>query len=165
MKLHDFEDFLNEGKSKLPFNSHQITFLNMFVEKGKWSENPDGTVDVNGNFYCINTHIDNFPVKLNVVKGDFVCKYCMRIRSLKNSPNEVGGDVIIVGCPQLQTVSNGPKKIGGEVIIDDCKALIPTERLIAKNGPLVKLWLQSQLPLKEFLKKRRGQVKGHKFGI
>ena len=55
----------------------------------KYSINPDGSIDVDGNVNLIKMNLSEIPLKFNKVSGYFNCSY-NKLTSLKGSPKEVG---------------------------------------------------------------------------
>jgi hypothetical protein len=58
IKFMDYDQFLNES-----MNIKSTTKWLKKVVKGKYTINPDGTVDVEGDVICKSSEIDKFPVK------------------------------------------------------------------------------------------------------
>lgn len=84
-------------------------------EFGIWnySINPDGTVDVDGNFDIHDRYkkLNKLPLKFGKVSGDFYC-HKNELISLEGSPIEVGGN-FWCGHNKLVSLEGGPREVGG----------------------------------------------------
>ena len=77
----------------------------------KYTINPNGTVDVNGNVDLKNKKLTHIPIQFNTVWGSFYC-YNNSLISLQGGPKEVGGD-FWCNNNQLTTLQGGPREVGG----------------------------------------------------
>ena len=99
-----------EGTNTTP-TPEQEEFLNKYTD-GTWSVNPDGEVDVNGNFKCGIRGIDSLlGIRFGAVSGDFYC-YENQLTSLEGAPREVGGSFLCYNN-RLTTLEGAPQKVGG----------------------------------------------------
>ena len=71
--------------------SVQIDFLNRYVT-GSWTMNPEGLVDVEGDFNCSGSGIKSLMgIRFGSVGGNFDC-YRNQLTSLEGAPREVKGN-------------------------------------------------------------------------
>ena len=71
--------------------SVQIDFLNRYVT-GSWTTNPEGFVDVEGDFDCSSKKIVSLNgIRFGSVVGNFYC-HNNQLTSLEGAPREVRGD-------------------------------------------------------------------------
>ena len=124
---------------------------------------PEG---VEGNF------VIQTAIKLKSLEGspdsvmeDFIISNCPNLESLKGCPTSVGRMFKIDGCLKLTTLDFGPEEVGRFLTVKNCP-LIPKEQLnIINDKTLMDEWLDSGLMISEFIRDRRGHIKGRKFGL
>jgi hypothetical protein len=71
--------------------------------------NDDGSIDI-FNIHplkILNTFMDDLPVKINNITGDFTLGYNYKLSSLKNCPKYIGGNVWIIKNTNLPSVVQG----------------------------------------------------------
>ena len=122
------------------------------------------------------TSLVNCPYR---VGGSFRLILCDKVTSLRGGPQKVSAVYEIRNCESLKSLAGAaPGKgiaqttAGGFVrspgyVIRDCVSLSDAERdtvLFDERG-IRDLWLSTGLDFEEFMTRRKGQVKGHKFGI
>lgn len=121
------------------------SLVNLWVQAGgTWERNDKGFIDVNGDVLIENDSMERLPVRFGEVTGTFICRDCPNLKTLMGSPLHVRKSTF-----QFQR----------------CKGLPKEEIEIVKDGKTYFLWMESGMELKEFLVRRRGQLKGDKFGI
>jgi len=102
--------------------------------RGTWALNPEGLVDVQGDFDCFDQGLKNFKgVRFGLVSGNFSCSvndlttlegapqkvgrgfYCYRngLTTLEGAPQTVGGDFWCNGNV-LTTLKGAPQEVGGD---------------------------------------------------
>lgn len=70
----------------------------------------DLSVNIKGDVYLHNTHIEEFKVQFNEVSGSFICSY-NRLKSLKGSPRIVE-KTFDCSNNQITSLIEGPKQVG-----------------------------------------------------
>jgi hypothetical protein len=116
-------------------------------------------------FRCYsNPGLKNLIGSPETVKGSFNCNVCINLVSLEGAPKSVGADFDCRTCPELVTLAGAPIK-RGFIYCDGCPKLPKEEVELSKDKELFSMWLESKLPIKEFLEKKRGTIHGKKYGI
>ena len=77
----------------------------------KYSINPDGSIDVDGNVNLIKMNLSEIPLKFNKVSGYFNCSY-NKLTSLKGSPKEVESFFTCYDN-KINDLKYAPNRIGG----------------------------------------------------
>ena len=95
-------------------NKLKITYLCYRYNIINYTNNPDGSIDVDGNVHLNDKELKELPLKFNKVTGDFKC-HNNQLTSLKGSPQEVGGE-FYCHYNQLTTLEGCPQKVGGAFI-------------------------------------------------
>jgi len=84
----------------------------------QWSLNPEGLVDVQGDFDCSFEGIRDFKgIRFGRVEGDFKCSN-NELESLKGAPREVSGKFSL-SSNSLATLEGAPQKVGGSFFCPD----------------------------------------------
>ena len=96
-------------EQKNVLTQEQEEFLNNCTS-GTWSVNPDGEVDVDGDFDCSSKGLESLPVAFGVVSGSFWCSD-NSLTSLEGAPREVGGDFWCHGN-SLTSLGGAPREVG-----------------------------------------------------
>lgn len=78
----------------------------------KYSINPDGSVDVDGNVDLSSRNLSILPLKFRRVMGNFNVQYNC-VRTLENSPVSVGGNLNCFNN-HLKNFIGGPRWVGGD---------------------------------------------------
>ena len=78
----------------------------------KYTQHPDGSVDVFGDVKLSGRKLESLPLKYNKVQGNFDVSNNL-LESLEGSPIEVDGDFTCNDNPTLKSLSGGPKKVKG----------------------------------------------------
>lgn len=97
--------------SSISKNIVDINNINKLCKKykiKKYTINPDGSIDVDGNVDMGFQHLTKLPLKFNKVSGDFVVGN-NQLSTFEGCPNEIGGDfdffsnraTSLEGCPQI----------------------------------------------------------------
>jgi hypothetical protein len=90
----------------MQLTQEQIEFLDRVVERGDWTLNSNGGVDVDGDVDLSFMNLTEIPVKFGKVTGSFDCDE-NKLTTLKNVPDWVGGSFYcsdnkltsLEGCP------------------------------------------------------------------
>jgi len=99
-------------ESTQELTQEQKDFLDKYTD-GTWELNPEGLVDVQGDFYCSEEGLKNFKgIRFGLVSGYFVCSH-NNLTTLEGAPREVGGDFYCNGNG-LTTLKGAPRKVGGD---------------------------------------------------
>ena len=69
------------------------------------------------------TSLTNGMFEFGKVDGDFICRFCSSLTSLKGAPKEVGGDFGCMYCHSLTSLEGAPKEVGGDFLCYSCKSL------------------------------------------
>ena len=87
----------------------------------KYTINPKGEIDVNGNvdFRCYD--FKELPYKFGTVDGFFTFEGCKNLISLKNCPIYTGGSFSCNECPQLNSLDGCPIEVGARFYCGGCK--------------------------------------------
>ena len=124
-----FEDEFDDVFQPMPMEEF---IKNLTSQKG-WTQNKDGSWDVDGNIYLNDMNLIKLPLKFGKVSGIFTCSNNQLI-SLEGAPKEVGEGFYcsrnkltnLIGGPEyvggsfwaiennLTTLQGGPKEVGGE---------------------------------------------------
>ena len=123
-----------------------------------------GPKQVSGYFSASGSAIKTLEGAPQEVKNDLYLYKCLELKSLKGGPHHVGGDLVLNYCPNLTTLKYGPISVGGLIKMHDT----PVPRLekdVYLSDELREDWINSGLEAEEFLHRRRGKLKGRKFGI
>ncbi len=96
-----FEQFNNEQKIKDICTKYKIE---------KYTINPDGSIDVNGNVDLYSLGLTEIPLKFNRVSGSFNCSF-NQLTSLIGSPNYVDMGFYCSGN-QLTSLEGSPEHVG-----------------------------------------------------
>ena len=76
--------------------------------------NSDGSVDVDRDLWiAIDPSLKKFPIKFNIVTGDFFCRDQLLLETLEGAPNIVHGDFNCDNCPKLVSLEGGPSIVIG----------------------------------------------------
>jgi hypothetical protein len=119
-----------------------------------------------GSFYCFNCeNLKSLVGSPRKVKYSFNCRSCNSLKSLAGAPDDVKGLFVCDNCPDLESLAGAPLKMSLLISCGDCPKLPQEEVELAKDQELFKMWLESKLPVKEFLEKKRGTIQGRKYGI
>ena len=96
-----FEQFNNEQEIREICKRYNIK---------KYTINPDGSIDVDGDVNLSFDKLDKLPLRFNRVGGDFTCMH-NNLTTLRGCPNYVGGSF---GCGnnQLTSLEGCPKEVG-----------------------------------------------------
>jgi len=86
------------------------------IVNGKYTINPDKSIDVQGDVVMKNLRLSKIPYNFNIVRGSFNCSYNSFI-NLEGSPREVYGEFNCTGC-DLVTLEGGPKTVHGDYLAD-----------------------------------------------
>jgi len=79
-----------------------------------YSINSDGSIDVNGSVNLFDKKLTKFPVKFNIVSGNFNCSL-NKLTSLQGSPHTVGGNCYF-NSNKLTSLEGSPVTIGGDLM-------------------------------------------------
>ena len=147
---------------------------------------------VYGEFVCSEcVYLKSLKGSPNFVGDSFICSNVPGLRNLEGAPREVGGEFNCEKCQNLKSLVGAPPVFSGNFNLEHCPNLeslmgisedtqfftendfvgcpkIPKEEIdfmVYEPEKITKMWLKSKMPLKEFLVKRRGQIKGSDFGI
>ena len=111
------------------------------ISKCKISRKPNnnGKYEVSSSF---NIEVKNYKIKSLTnelfvwaeVGGDFSCRNCCSLTSLKGAPKEVGGHFDCGCCISLKTLEGAPEKVGGSFYCHYCNALTSLEGAPEKIG-------------------------------
>ena len=100
--------------SKTELSEEAKAFLDKVV-KGKWTQRPDGKIDVKGDVWAdFNKELHLFMGKeifFGEVEGYFVCCFT-KITSLKGAPEYVGGSFYCYET-NITSLKGSPEKVGG----------------------------------------------------
>lgn len=88
--------------------------------------NSDGSIDVVGDVNLSNYNIENIPLKINKLNGDFYIGWSNILKSLEGSPNEISGDFFASGL-NITDLKGCPEKVGGNFDIANNKKLTSLE--------------------------------------
>jgi len=101
------------------------------------------------------------------VGGSFDCDDCSSLISLEGCPTEIGDDFWCRNCPQLRSLSGAPRIKRGHHQFFSNLPKVPMEELeLDKNDPsLFQQWAQSGMKIEDFLRQKRGYIKGREFGF
>ena len=92
--------------------SEQGEFLNQYV-KGTWRINPEGLVDVEGDFDCSGSGIKSLMgIRFGSVGGNFYCS-SNQLTSLEGAPEKVDGD-FSCHSNQLTSLEGAPREVKGD---------------------------------------------------
>lgn len=84
----------------------------------RYKINPDGTVDVTGDFDITKITDTKLPFKLNSVSGDIKCDTLTpTLTTVEGFPAEVGGGLSFGNCSKID-LTQLPRKIGGLLYLD-----------------------------------------------
>jgi len=99
-------------ESSSGLTKEQEKFLDRHT-KGTWKLNPNGLVDVHGDFDCSRGRMSNFNgIRFGRVGGDFNC-YSNSLTTLEGAPQTVGGD-FYCSNNDLATLEGAPQTVGGD---------------------------------------------------
>jgi len=101
------------------------------------------------------------------VEGAFDCSGCTSLVTLEGCPTEIGDDFWCRNCPQLRSLSGAPRIKRGNHQFFSNLPKVPMEELeLDKNDPsLFQHWAQSGMKIEDFLRQKRGYIKGREFGF
>jgi hypothetical protein len=119
-KFMDYDQFLNES-----LNVESTKKWLKKVVKGKYTINPDGTVDVEGDVICKSSEFDKFPVKFGKVTGKFDCSNNKNLKTLEGAPQRVQ----VFNCNRcigLKTLEGAPREVENFYCIE-CTSLVSLE--------------------------------------
>lgn len=143
-------------------------------------------VSTEGDFSCKSCYglisLKGSPV---LVLGDFYCSNCKNLTSLKGAPKKVTGNFWTGHCPKLESLIGAPVAVFKTFDCMGCSLLssidgmskgvkvfvnlgtkIPKEQLtIVRDKKLLQKWQESGMPIEEFLTRKRGFIRGKKFGL
>jgi hypothetical protein len=98
----------------MQLTKEQIEFLDKVVERGTWTLNSEGKVDVEGWVQMNIMNLTQIPVKFGKVSKSFSCSD-NNLTSLEGAPSEVGGDFLCFKN-NLTSLENCPDYVGGSFI-------------------------------------------------
>ena len=131
MKIKKFSEFItegmwgsalrrsNSGKERKDDEANRIQeFINKQLESESIYITDNNVINSKKSIVISDTDLVNgkLPFKFGRVGGDFDCRECTSLTSLKGSPKEVGGDFDCRMCTSLKSLEDAPKKIGGKII-------------------------------------------------
>lgn len=76
------------------------------------------------------THITSLTNGLfvwTIVGGDFFCRHCHSLKSLKGSPEKVSGDFSCSWCDSLESLEGAPKEVDGGFRCSECGITFTTD--------------------------------------
>jgi hypothetical protein len=120
-------------------------------------------ITVGYEFYCYKTGITSLegaPVKVGY---DFYCDKCPNLVTLRGTLEEVSGELFCYDNPKLASLMGAPYKVGNYVIYK-CP-LLPKNETYIDELELTNQWLESKLSAEDFLEKKKGTIRGRKYGI
>ena len=97
--------------------------------------------------------------------GDLLLKACKALKSLEHAPETINGSLDCSYCHSLTSIDGMPKFMEGIMDFKSCVNIPENQLVVAYDKTLRKMWLDSGMPILEFLEKRRGSIKGRKFGL
>lgn len=164
--LITFEDFLYESWGSL--TKEQEEFLDSVVPTGDWHFNKrTGRIDVEGdvNFHFRPSKMEfsHIPVRFGVVSGAFDCSDS-NIVSLLGCPVELGKTFDCSDCKKLESMEHLTKHLRF-FRARGCPLVPEEERIVFMDSKLFKEFNESDMGIKEFVRVKRGEIKGKKFGI
>jgi len=83
----------------------------------KYTVNPNGSVDVNGDVYLYNKYLTELPLKFNKVTGSFDCRF-NDLTNLEGCPNYVGWD-FQCSYNKLTSLEDSPSYINRDFWFDN----------------------------------------------
>ena len=146
--------------------SVQIDFLNRYVT-GSWTMNPEGFVDVEGDFDCSSKKIVSLNgIRFGSVGGNFYC-HNNQLTSLEGAPREVRGD-FYCHRNQLTSLEGAPREVGRDFYCHENPISDQTIELICQkmreNPDLgygaILASLQSRIPEKDWDKLDKSSMEG-----
>lgn len=99
------------------------------------------------------------------VRGNFILNRSYRVKSLKGAPKKIVGSFEFSGCQALKSLEFLTRDVGEDYYFSMCESMSKEEAILVEDLELMKMWQNSNLSVRDFLSKRRGQIKGRKFGI
>jgi hypothetical protein len=123
---------------------------------------------VNGSFHCDKTGITTLEYAPRKVRANVYFDKCKNLVSLIGSMEEAGDNFNCYGCHNLKSFIGAP--IAKNYHYHDCPLIPEKEIQIADmeenpNKIMFKMWLESKLPIEEFWEKKKGTIRGKKYGI
>jgi len=104
---------------KLFENFQDIDSICRKLDINNWTQNPDGTIDVDGNVYINGIGLKELPLKFGKVSGNFSCSF-NKLTGLEGAPSEVGG-YFYCHFNKLTTLEGSPKEVSGDFVCHDNK--------------------------------------------
>jgi hypothetical protein len=173
--IKNFRGFSEEGLddsmtvvSLLTIEQRKWIADNVTNSSSKWSVGSNGLINVIGSIDCSDTGITDLRGISGLIEkiwGNFDCYGCKELVSIEGGPLYVTGQFDCSGCLKLESLRGGPQHIGGSIYIDGCTKLPAKEIEIAKDKELFLMWMKSGLDIEEFYVKKRGTIRGRKYGI
>jgi len=112
------------------------------------------------------TSLKNLKGVPNEIKGFFDCDSCRSLTTLEEGPKRVNGRFFLKGCSSLKTLRGAPYEVEKGFFCARCP-LVPQEeiQLLKQDKELFYKWLKSGTSLQDFLRQKRGSIKGKEFGF
>ena len=147
--IKNYNDFRNEETSKSELTKGQLFWLNQAVVNNKQTpvksswKYENGVVNVEGNvkisfrtkkllvkfgvitgdFNSESSSLETFENFPDEIQGNFICRYCTKITSLKGFPKKVVGNVLLERFSKLKTLDGLSKDIGANLTLKDFSSL------------------------------------------
>jgi len=99
-----FEDFKDISKDIVDDICKKYSITNYTI-------NDDGSIDVDGDVYFINSDLYKIPLNFRNISGHFHCNY--QLTSLEGAPQSVGGD-FVCSHNKLTSLEGAPESVGGD---------------------------------------------------
>lgn len=116
LKLKDI--LIESGIVKEEMSKEQL-YSYYDLEPSKVKENPDGSIDYDGNVTIMATMLKKLNIKFGVVKGDFKLK-TPSLDTLEGCPKEVTGN-FNCSVTSITSLKDGPEKVGKNYECSQCK--------------------------------------------
>ena len=127
----------------------------------------------------------------DTVHGDCYFSFCVSVKNLEGSPTRVDGTFHINNCRSLRNLKGLPHRMGGldfsyneeleslegvstGTMISNprfifkgvnCLELPEDQQEVLDSMELTKEWQSTRMSIEEFIEKRRGSIRGKKFGV
>jgi len=111
------------------FESYNINSTCEHYKIKNWTENPDGSIDVDGNVNLSFSRLSKLPLKFGKVTGHFWCAY-NKLTSLEGAPSRVGREFWCYDN-KLTTLEGAPREVGGNF---ECHS---NELISLEGGPII----------------------------
>jgi len=119
-RFSTYGEFLGEALDPSRFlTQEQIDWCDKHID-GKWGVNAKGEVTVPLYVSFKYKSFERFPVQFAPVKGDFDCRDCPNLASLKGAPSHVGGSFSCSECPKLTSLEGAPSHVGRYFSCGEC---------------------------------------------